>query len=122
MRWDWMILPGSHPGSQVMIDLVAPALIVLLFRVGRFHGDDRIAEPTAGEKRFWWCVVAGLYLWFFSATIWHYFIGPTRQVRGGSYATAQSAQARSSRRITNRFISQRIQGTEYVVPLWLRRL
>jgi hypothetical protein len=68
-----MVFPGSHLGSQILIDLAGPALIVLLCRVGRFHTDDRIAEPTAVEKGAWWCVAAGLYLLFFSATIWHYF-------------------------------------------------
>jgi hypothetical protein len=73
-----MVLPGAHLPSQIVIDLSAPALLVLLLRVGRFHGDDRIAEPTERQKKFWLCVVADLYLWFFSARIWRYFLSAAR--------------------------------------------
>jgi hypothetical protein len=40
MKWDWMILPGATFGLQLLFDLLAPLLLVLFFRRGRFYRND----------------------------------------------------------------------------------
>jgi hypothetical protein len=75
MKWDWMILPGASLGLQLFFDLVAPLLLVFLFRTPRFYEGLTSEDPSMPNwmRNLWKYILGIVYIWFFSATIWHYF-------------------------------------------------
>jgi hypothetical protein len=72
-----MILPGASFGLQLLFDLLAPLLLLLLFRRGRFyHNDLGLEDPFKPEwvRNLWKYILGITYIWFFSATIWHFIL------------------------------------------------
>jgi hypothetical protein len=77
-RWDWMVMHGASLSPQLLLDLVAPMLIVLLFRVGRFNIGPLLEDDESNPmwlRNLWKYLLAALYVWFFSATLYDYFHG-----------------------------------------------
>ena len=78
-RWDWMIMHGSTLGAQLVLDISAPLLIVLLFRIRRFNVGPLVEDDESNPmwlRNLWKYLLAGLYLWFFSATYYDFFHKP----------------------------------------------
>jgi hypothetical protein len=76
MKWDWMIFQGATLVPQLLLDLFAPLLIVLLFRINRFNVGPLVEDDESNPiwlRNFWKYLLGGLYLWFFSATYYHFF-------------------------------------------------
>jgi hypothetical protein len=73
MRWDWMIVPGASLGLQLLLDLVIPLLIAWLFSLPRYC-EVWLEDLTLPLwlKDLWKYVLVIMYVWFFSATIWHF--------------------------------------------------
>ena len=81
MKWDWIIFPHATLTEQLILDFVAPALIVLFFRTPRFYDREAVGDDPsapAWERNLWKYLLGVLYLWFFSATIWHFCQSPAR--------------------------------------------
>jgi hypothetical protein len=76
MKWDWMIVPGATLGPQLLLDFFAPLLLVLLFRINRFNIGFLVEDDESKPmwlRNLWKYLLGGLYLWFFSATYYHFF-------------------------------------------------
>jgi len=83
MKWDWMILPGASLLVQLLFDLVAPLLIVLLFRINRFNSGRLLENDSSFPlwvRSLWKYLLALSYVWFFSATVWHFGSTSIRQL------------------------------------------
>jgi hypothetical protein len=75
MKWDWMILPGATLRLQLLLDLIEPLLIVFLFRTPRYYTGS-VSEDSSKPKwvrNLWKYILGFTYVWFFSATIWHFY-------------------------------------------------
>jgi hypothetical protein len=75
-RWDWMIFPGATIKEQLLLDIFVPLLIVLFYRVPKFYTmapENDTSEPT-WVRNSWKYLLVLLYLWFFSATYYHFFL------------------------------------------------
>ena len=75
MRWDWMVFKGNNLTLQIIFDLLMPLLMVWLFRLPRYSTAPSLEDPSnpRWQRDLWKYLLAALYLWFFAATIWHYF-------------------------------------------------
>jgi hypothetical protein len=76
MKWDWMIVPGATLVPQLLLDFFAPPLLVLLFRIRRFNVGPLVEDDESKPmwlRNLWKFLLGGLYLWFFSATYYHFF-------------------------------------------------
>ena len=74
-RWDWMIMHGATLGAQLALDATAPLLLVLFFRIRRFNVGPLVEDDESNPMRLrnlWKYLLGGLYLWFFSATYYHF--------------------------------------------------
>ena len=75
-RWDWMVMHGASLGTQIALDVTAPLLIVLLLRINRFNVGPLVEDDESNPmwlRNLWKYLLGGLYLWFFSATYYHFF-------------------------------------------------
>jgi hypothetical protein len=75
MKWDWMVFPGSSLGLQLFFDVIAPLLIVVLFRTPRYYTGE---AQGPFWQRLWKYLLGGLYAWFFAATVWDFFLKTDR--------------------------------------------
>jgi hypothetical protein len=76
MKWDWMIVSGATLVPQLLLDFFAPLLLVLLFRIRRFNVSPLVEDDESNPmwlRNLWKYLLGGLYLWFFSATYYHFF-------------------------------------------------
>lgn len=81
MRWDWMVVPGATFGEQLLLDALAPLLIVLIFRINRFNEGPLLEHNPSlpgWVRNLWKYLLGALYLWFFLATIWHFKFSAAR--------------------------------------------
>lgn len=72
-----MIAPHASLVVQLVLDALVPLLIVLLFRIGRFYTGPLVENDSSNPRwvrEMWKYLLAFLYVWFFAATIWHFFI------------------------------------------------
>ncbi len=78
MEWDWMVFRGGNLGVQLLLNLTVPPLIVLLYLTPRYYTGIVEEDPSTPlwRRNLWKYVLGILYVWFFSATVWDYFIRP----------------------------------------------
>lgn len=75
-RWDWMIFPGTNLTEQLLLDLILPPLAALFMKYPKYYCMTTLNDPSEPQ---WYrnlpiYVMLFLYVWFFSATYYHFFI------------------------------------------------
>jgi multisubunit Na+/H+ antiporter MnhB subunit len=75
-----MIVPGATLGQQLLLDTFAPLLIVLIFRINRFNERPLLEDDPSFPRwvrNLWKYLLGALYVWFLSATLWHFGFSAT---------------------------------------------